>query len=231
MSSDDLSDPVDFADAAAIEPESGKPPAELLFAPMAEALDQMQQGTLLVDGDGRILYANRQARELLAVGDGLGASVNGLHADTPDEAQTLRRLIASAARAEGASRAAGMMAIKRRCGRRPLAVLVVSCHTRTRLAAAIHPQRAVLVFVTDPDRASVVQSDLLRQLYRLTRMEAEIALAMLRGEGLKAIAESFGVSLSTARTHLQNVFDKTETRRQAELVHLLLRSVPDVSVS
>jgi len=42
------------------------------------------------------------------------------------------------------------------------------------------------------------------------------------------VASRLGISLATARTHLAHVFDKTGTRRQAELVRLLLRSQPAV---
>lgn len=38
----------------------------------------------------------------------------------------------------------------------------------------------------------------------------------------KQISDELSVSLATVRTHLQHVFDKTETHRQAELVRLLL---------
>lgn len=219
-----------LSDAGTADSESAKPPIDQLFAQMADALDRMQQGTLVVGGDARIYFANRHARDLLTAGDGLCAAADSLRAETPEQTQTLRRLIREAARPEGLDGASGMMAVRRRFKPRPLAVMVSSCHPRTRLAVAVRPQRAVLVFVTDPDRTPAMRSDLLRQLYRLTRMEAEVALAVLRGEGLKAIAGSFGVSMSTARTHLQNVFDKTETRRQAELVYLLLRSLPDVNL-
>ena len=229
MRSDDVSvslDPVNGAAEAATTPA-----VEWLFAQMAAAMDRMQQGTLLVDEGGQILFANRQARELLAAGNGLSHSASGaLQAETSEQAHALRRLIAGAACGDGAERAVGMMAVKRRDGRRPLALVVASCHTRTSFAAALRPRQAILIFVTDPDRPPTMRADQLRQLYRLTRTEADVALAVLRGEGLKAIADSFGISLSTVLTHLQNVFDKTETRRQAELVHLLLRSVPDVDV-
>jgi DNA-binding CsgD family transcriptional regulator len=50
----------------------------------------------------------------------------------------------------------------------------------------------------------------------------------LETDGLQAAADRLGISLATARTHLAHVFDKTGTRRQAELVRLLLRSQPAI---
>ena len=51
------------------------------------------------------------------------------------------------------------------------------------------------------------------------------ALRVLDGTGLVPIAEELAMSLATVRTHMQHVFDKTDTHRQAELVRLLLRGV------
>ncbi|MBZ9905308.1 LuxR C-terminal-related transcriptional regulator [Mesorhizobium sp. BR115XR7A] len=64
----------------------------------------------------------------------------------------------------------------------------------------------------------------LRDLYGLTPAEAAVATAITRGEGLQAVADELGISLTRARTHLQHVFEKTETRRQAELVRLIAAS-------
>jgi DNA-binding CsgD family transcriptional regulator len=48
-----------------------------------------------------------------------------------------------------------------------------------------------------------------------------VAIAIARGVGLQAVADELEISLTTARTHLQHVFEKTSTRRQAELVRLI----------
>lgn len=46
-----------------------------------------------------------------------------------------------------------------------------------------------------------------RVIYGLTKTEAEVALRVLGGTGLKPIADEMSMSLSTVRTHLQHVFD------------------------
>jgi DNA-binding CsgD family transcriptional regulator len=79
-----------------------------------------------------------------------------------------------------------------------------------------------LVLIVDPEREPEPELEALRRLYGLTNMEAEISLRVLDGTGLGPIADELSVSLSTVRTHLQHVFDKTDTHRQAELIRLLL---------
>ena len=55
------------------------------------------------------------------------------------------------------------------------------------------------------------------------RRESELALAVVAGHGLRAAAQQLGIALTTARTHLQHVFEKTQTRRQSELTSLVLQ--------
>ena len=59
--------------------------------------------------------------------------------------------------------------------------------------------------------------------FRLTPAEARIAYGIAHGETLVTIAALHGIAMSTAKTHLQGVFIKTGTHRQAELVALLAR--------
>ena len=83
-----------------------------------------------------------------------------------------------------------------------------------------------LVLIIDPEDEPEPSSALLRRLYRLTDAEADVALRMIHGADLKEISEELSLSLTTVRTHLQHIFDKTDTHRQAELVRLLIALRP-----
>ena len=56
----------------------------------------------------------------------------------------------------------------------------------------------------------------------LTYAEARMAGRLAAGLSVAEIASEFNVSIATLRTQLSSVFDKTGTRRQADLVRLLL---------
>lgn len=82
--------------------------------------------------------------------------------------------------------------------------------------------QSALIVIADPEREPEPEADTLRRLYGLTKTEAEVARRVLGGSGLRPIADEMSLSLPTIRSHLQHVFLKTGTHRQAELVRLLI---------
>jgi DNA-binding CsgD family transcriptional regulator len=107
-----------------------------------------------------------------------------------------------------------------------LIVLVIPQRSRLGWIDVVRP-RATL-FITDPEQTSAPRGQNLREDFSLTPAEAALALEILKTDGLKAAANRLGISLATAHTHLAHVFDKTGTRRQAELVRVILQSQPAI---
>ena len=64
------------------------------------------------------------------------------------------------------------------------------------------------------------------KLYGLTGGELRVLLALTQGLGGKEAADMLGIGETTVRTHLQRIFSKTSTSRQAELLQLLHSSAP-----
>jgi DNA-binding CsgD family transcriptional regulator len=58
-------------------------------------------------------------------------------------------------------------------------------------------------------------------LFGLTRAEHRLLKLLFDGMSLASAATSLGVARTTARTHLQRIFDKTGSRRQSDLVRLV----------
>jgi DNA-binding CsgD family transcriptional regulator len=59
-------------------------------------------------------------------------------------------------------------------------------------------------------------------IYGITPAQQRLAGLIIAGHDLVAAADQLGVSVSTARTHLQRMFDKTGVRSQPALVRALL---------
>lgn len=66
---------------------------------------------------------------------------------------------------------------------------------------------------------------------RLSRAEFRVCLLLSRGLNNDALREELSIGLSTLRTHLRNIYAKTGTASQAELVHRLLSGPRDAARS
>jgi DNA-binding CsgD family transcriptional regulator len=195
----------------------------------AEVLNNLACGVVIVSGDAKVLFVNHAAKAIVATADGISITLAGLRAAERQQSSALRKLIAAAATGGTEPKAAGgVLSLSRPSGRRPLAVLVAPLH----VAAGwfVNGQPHAIVFVVDPDRAPIVPEKYLQRLYDLTPAEAAVAVRILRGEGLQAVADSLRVSLPTVRTLRQRVFGKTETRRQAELVRVILEGAAGIGL-
>lgn len=64
---------------------------------------------------------------------------------------------------------------------------------------------------------------LLREVHGLTRAEAEVACALGEGFGIDEIAARRGSAVETVRAQLKQIMAKTGTRKQSEVVALVLR--------
>jgi DNA-binding CsgD family transcriptional regulator len=83
-----------------------------------------------------------------------------------------------------------------------------------------HP--CALVFINDPAERPASRAALLSALYGLTPAECRLADLMLAESDLRRIAERMRITLNTARFMVKRILRKTETRRQSQLVRLLM---------
>jgi DNA-binding CsgD family transcriptional regulator len=68
----------------------------------------------------------------------------------------------------------------------------------------------------------------LRSVFGLTQAESALAALLAAGDDLRSAAEKLAISYGTARTRLAEVFQKTQTHRQGELIQLLLSTLARV---
>jgi DNA-binding CsgD family transcriptional regulator len=187
------------------------------------ALDQFVHGILVINQSHQILLANRVAEEILAQADGIGSGRLGLYTATAAQTNELRRLVAQAVGAERRTAVGGALLVDRPSMKRPYQLLVSPLSADIGWVGMSWQTPAVLVLIIDPARAPVTLERRLRALFKLTAAEARVAREVATGAGLVGVAEALGILASTARTHLHRVFEKTETKRQAELVGVVER--------
>lgn len=71
----------------------------------------------------------------------------------------------------------------------------------------------------------------LQQLFGLSPRQAEITSLLVQGFSLKQAAEKLGQTLETGRWHLREIFRRTNTHSQSELIVLAKRSCPGVEIA
>lgn len=189
------------------------------------ALERQACAVFALDGRATIHYANARARRLLSEGDGLLSLGRRLIAPSGAHSARLATMVAAAsAPATGASRRAASLVLPRGVDRLPLlATLVRATELRRLPMLPVEGSNAgVLMFVADPsERGGSVAADLLHEAFGLTDREISVALATVRLGSLPAAAAELRIAPTTARSHLQHVFDKTGTRHQVALAQLL----------
>lgn len=189
-----------------------------------EALNYWQLGVLLLDRNGRVLLMNRSAERTLSECDGIRIAIDGLHAALRPETAALRGLIGNAMKVSlgHTVEPGGVLPLSRPSGKRPLNVLVTPICSNVSLCP--RPDAAAIVFVSDPETVEETREDFLARSFKLSPAEAGVAALLIQGKSVRAISEERHVSLNTLHTHLNRILEKTGTRRQTELIRLLLRS-------
>jgi DNA-binding CsgD family transcriptional regulator len=190
---------------------------------VARAVDFVRHGIVIVATGPRVVHLNSAAERLLNCGDGLIIRSGSIDATRATANAELHRSIAGAlSERQSGSRTGHSFMCARPSGKRPYVIHVLPFYP----AAEDFSEARALVVIIDPEQDPEPPKMLLRRLYGFTNAEAEVALRVLRGDGLKPIAADLALSMATVKTHLQHTFDKTDTHRQAELVRLLLAISP-----
>jgi DNA-binding CsgD family transcriptional regulator len=71
------------------------------------------------------------------------------------------------------------------------------------------------------ERVVLTRADAMRRRFRFTRTQARLAEMLCQGMRPANAAEALGVKISTVRTHVGEMYEKTGTHSQAQLVALL----------
>jgi DNA-binding CsgD family transcriptional regulator len=191
-----------------------------------EVLDRLGHAVFLINQQGRVVWQNVAADQLLNQRDGLTTADGELRAMASKTTKELTALIRSAINAVDQPRAApgGLMTIARPSMRRAYQVLVTPLPKAPslNLVGTILDSIAVAaVFVTDPETNKAPRAQVLAKLYHLTPAEAKLATALASGMSTKAYADQEKRSIHYVRWLLKQVEAKTDTRRIADLIRLL----------
>jgi DNA-binding CsgD family transcriptional regulator len=206
--------------AAHSRPVASPDIGELMTAVTGEfasfALDCLETAVFVLDSDSRIHFTSAAARRLLE--DGRLYVRNGqLFSPIVGETTALRHLINHCVDVSPVGPARMTF---HRLGDVENALCLAVVATR-RSGERQTDQPYVMMFVSKPCEAPMLDARQLRSHFGLTDSQARFCIEIAKGDGLKACTQRLGIAMSTGRTHLREIFQKTETRRQAELVRMI----------
>lgn len=197
---------------------------------LATALDHLSVGVVLSDGEGRIVHANAaacrhmdDASTLRRFGDQLSAADSGA-------AHDLAQAIADAASGTTIDipRSGIVVPLQGQTGHDLAAwVLPLDRGLREELGAGFAAK--VAVFVRDLGDTAPLPAELFVRRYGITPAECRVMMLLVQGMTIAEAADTLGITLATARTHLSHLFEKTDTSRQADLVRLAMSALAPTS--
>lgn len=198
------------------------PSRELL---LAEALDLLSIAIFIIGPDHEVAWLNQRGRSLVESRDGMSLINKRLRGDTTTQSReiddvldrtTLRQLLPSP------GRLALARSITRRSGGRPLQLVATA--VRDANSDKISPDRFAILLVGECDSHRLAHPELLGLLFGLTPTEARIAAEVANGQSLDEVARDLKLGIGTVRWHVKRIMSRTDTRRQAELVRMILLS-------
>jgi DNA-binding CsgD family transcriptional regulator len=195
--------------------------AGAILGGLSDVVDRSVTAVLLLERGGQVKFANRAARAMAAEGDAFLLRRGQFEILDRGEGGAFQRLVAAAASAlrDSAAPRGGVLRLARRSGKASYTVTVAPIKGET---SSIANEPMALVLVADPDATPTPPKEILGQLFGFTTAETRVAERLMMGDSPEQAAAFLEVKTATARWHLASIYRKTGTKRQAELVRLLM---------
>lgn len=179
---------------------------------------------ILVGPDAHPLHMNAAARQLLDAQRGLRLDQGQLVADHPRDRRQLAQTIAQVAHQDPALHGARptVLTMAAPDGDAPVVVVVRPAGAVFRRSAGA-ARGLALVAVRGAHPGHDPAHCVFAHQYELTPAQAKVCALVFAGQSLAAIAQQLALSENTVRSHLKQIFLKTDTHGQMELVHLHAR--------
>jgi DNA-binding CsgD family transcriptional regulator/PAS domain-containing protein len=187
----------------------------------SDILDGLSAGVLLVDANARVVHANAAGKAILGAADFLRTIGGRLVASDAPINEALREILGAAEAGDVVVGIKGIaLPMSAHDGERYVAhVLPLTSGARRRAGLAYNAVAAL--FVRKAAVGAFSPPAVIGELYKLTPTELRVLLAIVDIGGAPEVAAALGVAVTTIKTHLSRLFEKTGVGRQADLVKLV----------
>ncbi|RZI61385.1 MAG: hypothetical protein EOP94_00660 [Zymomonas sp.] len=194
---------------------------------LRSALNLTEMGVMLIDRSAKLTFANLAAQQMLQDGSALRVRNNTVRAaqlrDSVRLQVALEHVIAAneSFSLDGTQDLHAPLLSLERVDRPPLIVSVLPTEKR-----ATEPNDvAAIIYALDPGRDVRDVLKPICKIYHLSPVETRLTCLIVGGLPLAEAATKMRVKEATARSYLKQIFIKTNTHRQAELMQLMLSSI------
>ena len=191
--------------------------ANKIFQRFSKTLNFISSGIVLLDANARTLFMNNTATTVLnkELSPDINAMVKQQGQQSVWQHEAIRQAISAAKLGKDYI---DFLALVGSAGQRDVVLTICALD-----ATAQHSEEpAVALIFSHRGHYKLVPFKALEALFQLTPMESRVAWAFAQGMRPEKIALSFNISITTVAFHKRNIFQKTQTNRQADLVALLL---------
>ena len=198
-------------------------PAKGLIDGITSTIEHLHCGGIIVDSQARIVAINPKASHILCDADGLCEQSRCLHLWDHKASDSLRQelQIALGYRSSAVARGSGNVRVKRTSGKSPYSLFVMPVK---RQRVDLFRQRHAIILIIDPEEDYILPEGFLRESFDLTPAESGVTKLLLSGHSTSEIARLRGSKISTIRSQLKSMFEKTGCTHQSELVSKLARA-------
>lgn len=201
---------------------------------LSAALDLSDVGVILLDRSASLLFANTRATALLKRQDGLRHNESFIAATEPRDNLRLQAALQRALHCNLVDSGddedrnnAPFVTLQRADHRRALIATVMNVEN----AAIDLRDPAVIVYFFDPEQNVEQTLAPVCRVYKLTAVETRLVQHLVNGIRLSHAAERMQIRPDTARAYLKQIFAKTMTNRQIDLVRLMYASMTRISAN
>jgi DNA-binding CsgD family transcriptional regulator len=191
----------------------------------SRTIDNMNIATVLVDGAGAVTNMNESAARILTAHPCVANTETGIvfsnKVDNKQYECLIRKLIDYDQDADYEAMTA--------CNGSEHQISILMRRIKRLTQREFVNSPAAIIYMKESANQPFAVTATVSSLFGLTRTEARLAVMLSNGQDLEQIAVGLGVTEQTARTYCKRVFAKTGTRRQADLVRLILTSLANLA--
>lgn len=190
--------------------------------------DKIAVAVLVLANDWTVFELNASGRAILREADGLRLQHNHLGIEGEIACRLFRSFTAINGRRNSSTRfGSEQCLVHRPSGRSPYYVCL--CRLQAQRTVCSATQRAeLLLLIADPDKTHWKLGSALMHTYGLTGAEARLAAAVANGKTLFQYAEEKSVSIQTVRFQIKQVLQKTDVKRQGDLIRPITKTLVQI---